>query len=44
MFGGLEYELAGDAVDLLLTAGRVGGSVTLVAALASAASERRSSR
>jgi uncharacterized protein len=31
MFGGLEYELVGDAVDVLLTAGRVGGNVTLVA-------------
>ncbi len=31
VFGGIEYELVGDVVDLLLTAGRVGGSVTLVA-------------
>lgn len=31
VFGGLDYELAGDgAVDLLLTAGRVGENVTLV--------------
>lgn len=31
VFGRIEYELVGDAVDLLLTAGRVGGNVTLVA-------------
>jgi DUF177 domain-containing protein len=31
VFGGLDYEVAGGAVDLLLTAGRVGDNITLVA-------------
>ena len=33
VFGGLEYEVAGDDVDLLLTATRVGDNLTLTAAL-----------
>ncbi len=33
VFGGLDYEVTGGAVDVLLTAGRVGDNITLVAEL-----------